>query len=196
VKKLTFVLLLVGLPALMFAEVQSTEVAAEVTSPPSQTLSLLSMQVTPGLTIPLGASTQLFETGVSLYLGVQYRLPFLPLVYVSGGLGLDGDFVRANVPMWVSVISASLGSGLRFDLLPWLSATVGISGGYFFSFLSTFSAYSPNPFISTEAGVILLSGPWHVSVGASFDYHFGLYSGLIASIGLSYDFAPSGGTTQ
>ena len=87
--------------------------------------------------------------------------------------------------------SVSLGGGLRFDLLSWLSATVGVSGGYFFSFLNDFSTSGGNPFVSAEAGVILLPSPWHVSVGASYRYYFGLYSGLSAFIGLSMTLLPS-----
>jgi tetratricopeptide (TPR) repeat protein len=191
-----FGLLLVGLPALMFAQVQSTEAVAKVTNPPAQTLSLLSVQVTPGLNIPLGASSPVFGLGGGIRFGAEYRLPFQPLVYVSGGLGYDYETATGGASLSASVTSASLGTGLRFDLLPWLSATVGISGGYFFSFLNNdFSTSGGNPFVSAEAGVILLPGPWHVSVGASYDYYFGLYNGLSASIGLSYDLAPSSATT-
>ncbi len=195
-KRLSFVLLLIGLPALMFAQVQSTEVAAKVTSPPSQSLSLLSVQVAPGVSVPLGASSPVFGLGGGIRFGVDYRLPSLPLVYLSGGLGYDYATATGGASLSASVTSASLGTGLRFDLLPWLSATVGISGGYFFSFLNDLSASGGNPFTSADAGVILLPGPWHVSVGASYDYYYGLYSGLSASVGLSYDFAPSSATTS
>jgi len=104
-------LLLLGLPALMFAQVQSTAAVAKVTSSPAQTLSLVSLRMTPGINSPMGVS--------------------------RGG----------------------------------------------------------NPFISGEAGAILLPGPWHVSVEASYHYYFCLYRGLSASIGLSCDLAPSSATT-
>src|SRR5208282_6321538 len=47
------------------------------------------------------------------------------------------------------------------------------------------------PFVLAGAGVIVLPGPLHATVGASYVNYLGLYSGLIASLGLSYDFAPS-----
>ena len=190
-KRFMFRLLLLGLPALMFAQVQSTVAVTKDTTPPAQTLPLLSLQLTPGLNVPLGASSPVFGMGGGMRFGADYRLPFLPLVYVSGGLGYDYDTATGGVPLSVSVTSVSLGSGLRFDLLSWLSATIGVSGGYFFSFLNDFSTSGGNPFLSAEAGVILLPSPWHLSIGASYDYYSGLYSGLSAFIGLSYDLAPS-----
>jgi hypothetical protein len=192
-KRFIFGLLLLGLPVLIFAQVQSTVAAANVVAPPSQALPLLSVQLAPGLNIPMGESSPVFGLGGSVLFGVEFRLPSLPLVYISGGLRYDYD--AANyIPQSISVASASLGSGLRFDLLPWLSATAGISGGYFFSFLNDFSKSGCNPLVSAEAGVILLRSPWHVNVGVAYLYYFGLYSGLSASIGLSYDFAPSKAT--
>jgi hypothetical protein len=193
-KRFVFGLILLGMPALIFAQAQSTEaVTKRLYSPPTQAPALFSLQLAPGVDIPLGASSQVFGVGGGVRFEAEYRLPSLPLVYVSGGLGYDYD--AANfIPQSVSVASASLGSGLRFDLLPWLSATAGISGGYFFSFLNDFSKSGGNPFVSAEAGVILLPSPWHVNVGVAYLYYFGLYSGLSASIGLSYDFAPSRAT--
>ena len=194
-KRFMFGLLLLGLPALIFAQVQSTEAVTKVTAPPAQAPALFSLQLAPGVDIPLGASSPVFGTGGGVRFGAEYRLPSLPLVYVSGGLGYDYATATGGVSLSVSVTSLSLGSGLRFDLLPWLSATVGVSGGYFFGFLNDFSTSSGNPFVSAEAGVILLPGPWHVNVGASCLIILACTAASVASIGLSYDFAPSGAAT-
>jgi len=183
-------LFLLGLPALLFAQVQSVSAGADIATPAPRA-SLLSVQVIPGLSIPLGTSSSVFGLGGGLQLGAEYRLPSLPLVYFSGGFGYDYDTAN-GISLSVSVTSVSVGSGLRFDLLPWLSATFGVSGGYFYSFLNDLSTSGGNPFFAAEAGMILLSGPLHVIVGASYLSYFGLYGGLRASLGLSYDFALSG----
>ena len=80
--------LFLGLPALVFAQTQSTVAVTKVTTPPAQP-ALFSLQLAPGVDIPLGANSQVFGTGGGVRLGAEYRLPPLPLVYVSGGLGYD-----------------------------------------------------------------------------------------------------------
>ena len=186
--------LLLGLPVLIFCQVQPKP-SPKVTAFPAQVPALFSLQLAPGVDIPLGASSPVFGTGGGVRFGAEYRLPSLPLVYVSGGLGYDYATATGGASLSGSVTSLSLGSGLRFDLTSWLSATIGVSGGYFFGFLNDFSTSSFNPFVSGDAGVILLPGPLHLNVGASCLDYFGLYSGLIASVGLSYDFSPSGTAT-
>ena len=177
-------LLLLAFPALLFAQ----------ETPSSTTPALFSLEVSPGLDIPLGASSPVFGMGGAMRLGVDYRLPVFPLVYFSGGLGYDYDTAN-GAPLSVSVTDASLGTGLRYDFTPSLSATIGASGGYFFSFLNASATSGGNPFVSVEAGMQFLPGPWHVKVAASYVYDFGLYNGLNASVGMSYDVAPSPGTT-
>ncbi len=174
------VVLLLATPTLLLAQATI----------PAKTPPLLSLHIAPGLNVPQGESSALFGAGGSIRFKAEYRLPFLPLIFVSGGLGYD--YLKAiMIPLSVSVTSVSLGSGLRYDLTPWLSATGGISGGYFYSFLSDLSTSGGNSFVSLEAGLILMPSPLHVCVGASFFYYSGLYGGLGVSIGLSYDVAPS-----
>ena len=87
----------------------------------------------------------------------------------------------------------SVGSGLRFDLIRWLSLSLGVSGGYFYSMLNNdLSVAGGSRFLSADARAVLLPGPLRFMVGASFRYLFGLlYSGLSAYFGLSYEFAPA-----
>jgi tetratricopeptide (TPR) repeat protein len=165
-------------PALIFAQA----------SAPSKTPSALSLYLSPGVDFPLGASSTVYGLGGSMRFGAEYRLPFLPLLYASGGIGYNYDTAN-GVPLTVSVTSAGIGGGIRYDFLPWLTASVGVSGGYFYSFLNDFSTMGGNPFLIADAGLAFLPGPLRVTVGASYLSYFGLYSGLSASLGLSYDFA-------
>lgn len=187
-------LFLLGLPALLFAQVQSATAGASLGTPTPQPPSVVSVQLSPGLSIPLGASSSVFGLGGGAQLGAEYRPSFLPLVYFSGGLGYDYDSAN-GVPLSVSVTSLSVGGGVRFDLLPWLSTEVGVSGGYFYSFMNDLSVSGGNPFFAAEAGMIFLPGPLHVNVNAAYVSYFGLYGGLRASVGLAYDFGPPRATT-
>lgn len=82
-KRFLIGLLLFGLPGLICAQAQLSPAAAKVIAPSAQTLSLWSLDVTPGLDIPLGASSPVFGLGGSVLIELEYRLPFLPLAYFS-----------------------------------------------------------------------------------------------------------------
>jgi hypothetical protein len=108
-RRVIFGLLQLALPTLLIAEIAS----------PQQTPSLLSLQLTPALDVPLGARSAVFGAAGGIRFGAGYRLPFPPMVYVSGGLGYDYVTATGGVTLSASVTSLSLGGGLRFDLLPW-----------------------------------------------------------------------------
>lgn len=180
-------LLLVSMAELSFADAQ---LPADGAASGGKTPALFSLQLTPGIDIPLGESASVFGLGAGLALGMQYRLPFLPLLYVSGGLGYSYDTAN-GVPRSVSVFSGSLGGGLRFDPMPWLSAGIGLSAGYFGCALSDSSTVGGNPFVSADVNVVFLPGSWHFTLGASYRYLFKFYNGMAATIGISFDL-PSG----
>ncbi len=147
----------------------------------------------PGLDLPLGDSSAVFGMGGTAFVGMQYALPTLPLFF-AGSLGYDYDSLNGGVPFSVSVTSANIGAGLIFAVAPWLTFQTGVSGGYSFSFMSDFSASGGAPFVAADAGIVLLPGPFHVDVGASYRYYFDLYGGIDAFIGASYDLTPASPT--
>lgn len=148
--------------------------------------SRLSVELSPGVDLPLGDSAPVFGVGGTATLSVQYRLPSSP-IFISGSLGYDYDSVTQGIPVTLSIASASVGAGLKFPLIPWLAVQAGISAGYSYSFLSDLSASGGDPFVSLNAGVVLLSSQWHLDLGASYRYYLALYSGLEAYAGISYD---------
>ena len=155
----------------------------------------LSVYLGPGVDIPLGDSSPVFGIGGTARLGLQYRLPSSP-IFVSGSLGYAYESVTQGIPLSMSLASASMGAGLNFPVLPWLSVQAGISGGYAYSLLSDLTASGGDPFVSVDAALRLLSSQWHVDVGASYRYYLALYNGLEVYAGVSYDIparaSPSG----
>jgi hypothetical protein len=99
--------LLIALPVLLMAEIEGPQ------------------RLTPALDVPLGPSCAVFGAMGRMRFGADYRFPFLPMVCVSGGLGYDYVTAKGGVAPSAFVTSLSLGGGLRIDLLPWLSATIG-----------------------------------------------------------------------
>lgn len=148
--------------------------------------SLLSLNVLPGINLPVGESSTLFDLGGNVSLSAEYRLAFLPLIYLGGSLDYDFDPL-IGVQKSISVLSAGFGGGARLDLAPWLTLKGGASIGYFFGTLSDFSVTSFNPCLSVGAGVYFPMGQFMLGARVSYRHLFGLYSGLSASLGLSYE---------
>jgi hypothetical protein len=148
--------------------------------------SFLSLQLTTVMDLPLDESFPVFEVGAGLVAGAQYRLPSLPWLYVHAALGYHNEAANL-VPMTVSIFTAAAGIGLRADLLPWLSLTAGVSGGGFGCLLDDPAVFGGNALVSADAGLVLLPGPWRLTLGASYRYLFNFYRGLSATLGLSYE---------
>jgi hypothetical protein len=108
-------LLLLALPTLLIGEIAS----------PQQTPSLLSLQLTPALDVPPSASSAVF--GAAGEYGSERTIVSLscPWSMSPGDSATTTLQPPGGVTLSASVTSLSLGGGLRFDLLPWLSATIG-----------------------------------------------------------------------
>jgi tetratricopeptide (TPR) repeat protein len=160
---------------------------------PATAASQFTLHLIPGIYfLPMGESASYFGLGGSVLLGAQYRLPFLPIVFVSADLGYDYQAAATGIPLSVSVAAASLGAGLKYNLAPWVAVEAGISGGYFFGFLNDLSASGGNPFVSGDLGISFLPGRLHINLVGSYVYYFGLYNGFRGSAGISYDLVPGG----
>ncbi|MGA2611867.1 MAG: tetratricopeptide repeat protein [Spirochaetia bacterium] len=176
-KLILFVLILCA--ATLFGEDQK---APGVVGSSSQ----LSLQLSPAVGIPVGPSGSVFSVGGSVLAGAQFKLPSQRW-FLSGAFDYDYHGATGGTKLSVSSVALSVGAGIGFPLAPWATLQGGLSTGYFYSFLSDSSASGGNPFISVGAGMLFLPGPLHFSLGTSFDYYFGLYSGMKASVGISYD---------
>jgi hypothetical protein len=190
-KKVLCGLVILALPTSVFAAVSAGPgLALESQVPGERSLSLLSLQVTTAMDIPLDESFSVFEVGAGMLAGVEYRLPFLPWLYLRGTLGYHNEAANL-VPLTVSIFSAAVGVGLRVDLLPWLSLTMGVSGGGFDCLLSDPAVSGGNALVSADAALMLLPSPWRLSLGASYRYLLNFYRGLSATLGVCYELPPA-----
>jgi hypothetical protein len=186
-KKVLAGLVILALPLFFSgATAAARELGLESPVPIVKSPSFLSLQLTTVMDLPLDESFPVFEVGAGLMAGMEYRLPSLPWLYVRGSVGYCNEAANL-VPSSVSVFTAAAGIGLRVDLLPWLSAAVGVWGGGFGCLLDDPAVFGVHALVSADAGLLLLPGPWRLTLGASYRYLLNFYSGLSATLGLSYE---------
>lgn len=158
----------------------------------SSPASLLSVSLTPDFSIPLGADASVFGLGGGITISGQYRLPFLPLLFLGAGLGYSYTPLQAATSL--SMVHAGLHGGLRWDILDNFSLRAFGSAGYSYNFLNDSSGSGATPFVGVGTDLTWAFSPiLSLCAGAGYDYFFDLYSGLAVTLGISYNL-PSGGT--
>jgi len=179
--KRSLLFLLIAIPATV-ALSQSIQPQSSGIRTPSR----LSVHLAPSMAFPISESASLFSPGARVAVGAEYRLLSSRAMYVSGDLGYGIDRI-AGTSESISTVNATLGGGAAIDLLPWLSLTAGISGGFFYSFYPSRGVSGGNPLVGAQAGVVLLPGPFHVGFSLSGQYLWGLHMGVNATLGASYE---------
>lgn len=167
-----------------------------VTADSAEQPSYLSLQVSPTLSFPLIDSVNYYGFVGGGTASMEVRLPFFPMLFFDGGLGYSFYSIRnANVAeQSLSMLSAAAGLGLQYDFFPRLGAKLYISGGYSYGFSN--SSASPasggGTFIEGGAKLAINFPPsFSLGVGAGYRYEFGLFQGVIVSLGMGF---PLGGT--
>jgi tetratricopeptide (TPR) repeat protein len=144
-----------------------------------------SLDLYPGISLPLGSDSEYFGFGGALDVEGAYRMPFLPLLAATAGAGYN--IFSADYGGSLSVVHGGAGAKAIFDLTPRLSAEAWLAGGYFYAFLN--SGDGPpggNPYISTGARISYAMGPaTSVGIGTAFCGYLGLYNGLTVTLGSS-----------
>jgi tetratricopeptide (TPR) repeat protein len=153
---------------------------------------LFSLTLTPSVTVPLGRDAPYYNPGFGADISADFRMPFFPLWFVSGGLGYS--LVPLESVTSLSLLSGGLGTGFRFDSGK-LGAKVRGAGGYFYGFLNDGSSRGgANPFATGGASISWAFTPsLSAGLGATYRYFFGLYNDLSIQLGGSYSFLPGGG---
>lgn len=144
-----------------------------------------SLDLYPGISVPLGSDSQYFGLGGTLDVEGAYRMPFLPLLAATAGGGYN--ILSADYGSSLSVLHGGAGAKAIFDLSPRLSAEAWIAGGYFYAFLN--SGDGPpggNPYFSSGARLSFALGPvTSVGIGTAYSGYFGLYNSLTLTLGSS-----------
>ena len=93
----------------------------------AQGLENLSVCLAPGAHLPLAYRDQ-FGIGIGAGLSVDYRLPFLPLLAVGGGIsyGLLPTLEQSRL----SLVAFDVGAGVNVEILPKLTISLAARGGY------------------------------------------------------------------
>ena len=108
-------------------------------------------------------------------------------MYVAGELGYG--FVSSLAPgTSISTIGMGAGGGVRLPLLPFLSASIFGTDGYFVSFLNGPGAPAEgNPYLS--GGVRFdfdIADSWAIGVGGAYRYYAGLFGDVAVDIAATY----------
>jgi tetratricopeptide (TPR) repeat protein len=195
-KKMTvlYTLLILVTAQLSFSQVREGGSSVEKTR--KDRASFFSIKVTPGIQLPLGGSSDLYNLGGGVKASGEYVIPPLPLFFLSGDLGYTYVPVEADTSL--SVISMGVGGGINYELLPKLNARVFTSSGVYYGFLSNnpLNEETPstwNPYLSGGAGIYYFLVP-AVSLGLETSYknYLKSYDGLEIAIGTSYHFGAGG----
>jgi tetratricopeptide (TPR) repeat protein len=186
-----FITLVAAMPMIMAqAAPQSTE--------PSP---LVSLGVWPFWSVPnpFGTGNDLsFGQGAGARLAAEYVLPLLPLAFAAGGLeyGYTGFISSYGTGYSLSILSASLGLGIRVPIADWLTLRVLASGGYYYGFLNHtgITDGGGNPFLSAGLGVAFNLGPlFSLELSQSYSWHYNLRQSIQIGLGAIYHVLPPGG---
>ncbi|MBN1837481.1 MAG: hypothetical protein JW820_16620 [Spirochaetales bacterium] len=189
---MAFLVVLAGLAGLGAHAADRLPVAEERESP-SRGASL-SLNVSPGLSLPLGESAERFGLGGQVDLLAEYAFREQPRLFVSGGLGYGLAPISVDPVQSVSLIRFSAGPGVSFDIIPRLSLKAVLGAGYYHGLLNDASSYTGSG--ATAAGGALVHGgldfdllvtpALSLNLGATYRNHLGLLQALELRLGGSY----------
>lgn len=135
--------------------------------PASAQIAEISVDVTPSVIVPLGASTDLYKVGGGVTLAGRVPLGSVPLYL---GAGLSFGVVPTLAPnLAVSLISGGVGAGTLLRPFEWLEVDLGVRGG---GYLSVYSGVlGGNPQITAYfAASGRITPAISVGIGAGYDY--------------------------
>jgi tetratricopeptide (TPR) repeat protein len=142
--------------------------------------------VRPGATMPVGESSELFATGGFGLLSARYGLTDRPELFLSGGVFYG--FIPILADESLSLVDFALGAGVGIELSPRLSLTGSVRSGVYLSAINGIDAES-RPALSLT-GLLdveyVVSPRLSVGLGTGYLKAFGLYDGVLLSVGGSY----------
>jgi hypothetical protein len=149
----------------------------------------LILHIAPGMTIPVGDSSNFLKIGPRIDIGLHYRFPAKPLFFVGGGLGYNYFSLQADPAL--SVITATLDGGIIYNFTPKFGIKGFGKGGFYSGFLTgeqtTEDARGSDLYFSLGAGVFYEITPsLELGILSSYDSYINLLDGIGVSLGLVY----------
>ena len=178
---LILVLLVVNFPAL-------------AQTPQAQIPSPLSLEVRPAFDVPLGDTSQWFNYGGAIDLGLNYRIP-RSIFYLTGGLEYSYSPIQAAAS--VSMATLRVGGGIQLPLTNGVSAFGYAAGGYYFATYNDFTANADDPYVAGGIGLkFALMPTLSIEIGAQYKNYLGLYQGVSAGAGIDVALGNLGGSVD
>ena len=163
---------------------QSTGQDPSPSAPPSP--NRLSLEVRPGVDIPIGSTSQVFALGGALDLNVRYRLGDTPCLLLGG---LTYSFAPDQSSDSISIATVSAWVGAQLPLTRLLNLNSFATVGYYYGTLNDFSVSATDPYLGGGLEVqMLLNSSWGIGVAALYRSYFGLYQGISAAVSTTYLF--------
>ncbi len=191
-KRAAFVIILI---------VAMPSIAAHAAQPATEPPPLVSLGIWPFWSVPNPfqvGNDLAFGQGGGARLAAEFVLPFFPLVFATGGLeyGYAGFVSYYGTPYSISLLSGSLGLGLRMPIADWLTIRILAGGGYYYGFLNHtgIADGGSNPFLSAGLGCVFNLGPlFSLELAESYIWHYNLRQSIQLSLGAIYHVLPPGG---
>ena len=144
--------------------------------------------------MPLGDSSQWFNYGGAIDLGLNYKIPSSRF-YLLGGL--EYGYAPIQAAASVSLAALRVGGGIQYPLTSGISAFGYAAGGYYFASYNDFTANANDPYLAGGIGMkFALMPTFSVEVGAQYKNFLGLYQGISAGAGIDVALGNLGGSVD
>ena len=154
----------------------------------------LSLEVRPAFDMPLGDSSQWFNYGGAVDLGLNYKIPH-SLFFLLGGL--EYSYAPIQAAASTSLAALRVGGGIQYPLTSGISAFSYVSGGYYFATYNDFTAAANDPYLAGGIGLkFALMPTFNIEVGAQYKNYLGLYQGISAGAGIDVALGNLGGSVD
>jgi hypothetical protein len=128
-----------------------------------------SFQVNPAVSIPVGSSQSLFTIGGGAELAAQYSMPFAPIVCARALV--DYTLAPTVVQTNLSLLSLGIGAGVNWELIPRLTLSAALTGGYGLGIYAGETGGSS--YIGADAGLSYSITPsFALGAGAGYRHYF------------------------
>jgi len=162
-------------------------------APAQQSVSYLSFGIAPGITIPLGTSSDRYKTGGIGTITIAYKPPIRPPLYLGAdiGYGFSGYAIDMDSRLNLMSLGALVGSELPLGRLAF---DFFAGGGYYYGFTKDVSGEPQgggNPYFTGGGSLSFYISPsFKIGVGSSYRRYLGkpesVYSGISINFSTAY----------